>query len=557
MDKILQRLFSIPVISGNVQSVQQLLDNTRSCLSQLNALSVDTTTWNSILVFLTSQKLDLHTRKEWELSLKTSTSIPSIQEMLTFLETTFRALECVQEEKPNKSLSTNRTEHRRKPTKMVRAYNAVSTTLDENCPCCKKRHSLYKCFKFATLSSTEKKLMINKHRLCRNCLGSGHLQADCKLSTRCQRCGEPHHTVVHQEYYSAITAPISQPVSTSTPTAPTVSTHHTNANQIAPALLATLKVTIKINDKEYIVKALVDQGSQASFISQELAQLLPIPQRKAYVDVSGIGGNKSIRVKKSIDLKLSSTYDKQFVLKVKALIVPVISKYVPPKLNINSVSDFPQIYLADTNFLMSEKIDLLLGNDVYGDLLLPNMKKLDNGLFLQETHFGYMVSGVPKSVDPDTTIFANLCSLDKQLRLFWEQEEILEERPFTPEEKLCEKFFEETHTRDESGRFIVHLPFKSLLHGKPLPNFSFTDFSALKRLKQLETSFQNKPRLVEEYKKFMAEYEALNHMAKLGEYPHALPKNAYCFPHHGVLKESNTTTKLYLMVEISGPRRPL
>ena len=69
-------------------------------------------------------------------------------------------------------------------------------------------------------------------------------------------------------------------------------------------------------------------------------------------------------VKKSIDLKLSSMYDKQFVLKIEALIAPVISKYVPPKLNIKSVSDLPHIYLDDTNSLMKEKIDLLLGNDV-------------------------------------------------------------------------------------------------------------------------------------------------------------------------------------------------
>ena len=83
------------------------------------------------------------------------------------------------------------------------------------------------------------------------------------------------------------------------------------------------------------------------------------------------------------------------------------------------------------------------------------MKKLENGLFLQETYFGYLVSDVSKSADSGTTIYANLCSLDKQLQHLWEQEEILDERPFTPGEKLCEKFFEKTHTRNESGRFTV------------------------------------------------------------------------------------------------------
>ena len=103
---------------------------------------------------------------------------------------------------------------------------------------------------------------------------------------------------------------------------------------------------------------------------------------------------------------------------------------------------------------------------------------------------------------------------------------------------------------------MVHLPFKSLLHGKPLPSFSFTDFSALICLKQLETSFQTKPKLAEEYKKFMTEYENLNHMAKVGEYPQAILKNAYCFPHHGVLRESSTTSKLRVVFDARNKRPP-
>ena len=73
------------------------------------------------------------------------------------------------------------------------------------------------------------------------------------------------------------------PVTTSTPT--------------ALALLVTLKVIIMINDISYIVKALVVQGSHALFIPQNTTQLLSISQRKAYVDISVVGGNKSISQK--------------------------------------------------------------------------------------------------------------------------------------------------------------------------------------------------------------------------------------------------------------------
>ena len=40
--------------------------------------------------------------------------------------------------------------------------------------------------------------------------------------------------------------------------------------------------------------------------------------------------------------------------------------------------------------MVPEKIDLLLGNDVHGDLLLAGMKKFKNSFLLQETNFGWM-----------------------------------------------------------------------------------------------------------------------------------------------------------------------
>ena len=75
-------------------------------------------------------------------------------------------------------------------------------------------------------------------------------------------------------------------------------------------------------------------------------------------------------------------------------------------------------------------------------------------------------------------------------------------------------------------------------------------------LKQLELSFKQKPQFAEEYKKFMLEYEALNHMTNFGEYPKAVPGNAYFFPHHGVLRESSSTTKLRVVFD-GGNGRPL
>lgn len=43
---------------------------------------------------------------------------------------------------------------------------------------------------------------------------------------------------------------------------------------------------------------------------------------------------------------------------------------------------------------------------------------------------------------------------------FWELEEVHEEKPLSPEDRFCERLYKETTYRDDTGRFVVALPFK-------------------------------------------------------------------------------------------------
>ena len=95
------------------------------------------------------------------------------------------------------------------------------------------------------------------------------------------------------------------------------------------------------------------------------------------------------------------------------------------------------------------------------------MHKIE-GFLLKETQLGWMISGSSPS-HRSNSIVANICSIDDQLCMFWEQEELLETKQYCNVEKLCEELFENTHSRDKSGRYTVHLPFKKLLTGQELP----------------------------------------------------------------------------------------
>lgn len=88
---ILKRLFNQPNVSLSSTSVRSLIDTTKECTRSLETLSIPVQHWDAILVFLIFQKLDSSSRELWEQQLKDS-SIPSLNDMYTFLEQRARAL---------------------------------------------------------------------------------------------------------------------------------------------------------------------------------------------------------------------------------------------------------------------------------------------------------------------------------------------------------------------------------------------------------------------------------------------------------------------------------
>lgn len=50
--------------------------------------------------------------------------------------------------------------------------------------------------------------------------------------------------------------------------------------------------------------------------------------------------------------------------------------------------------------------------------------------------------------------------IQDQLSKFWELQNVSPNKLMSVEEQACEKYFNETTTRDDCGRFVVSLPFK-------------------------------------------------------------------------------------------------
>jgi hypothetical protein len=124
--------------------------------------------------------------------------------------------------------------------------------------------------------------------------------------------------------------------------------------------------------------------------------------------------------------------------------------------------------------------------------------------------------------------------LDAQLHC-WAFEEF-HSLPKTTVEPECESNFQATTTPDDSGRFVMQLPWKSNHKG-----LGSACHQTLYRFQQLEKWLQPQPDTQKNHADFMKEYEEPGHMQPVSG---DNGKVTFYLPHHLVFKHNSSTTKL-------------
>ena len=113
----------------------------------------------------------------------------------------------------------------------------------------------------------------------------------------------------------------------------------------------------------------------------------------------------------------------------------------------------------------------------------------------------------------------------------------------------CERHFQETYSRDESGRFLVKVPFKT-------NESSFPGSFAIAKQNFLRTEkrFISNPALKDSYHAFMREYLELSHITKIGCESSMLSNQLdllYFIPHHGILQGTSSNPKFRVVFNAS------
>ena len=344
---------------------------------------------------------------------------------------------------------------------------------------CSGSPSISQCDRYKLLGTCERKAVVRKLKLCMNCLGR-HFVADCPSKFSCRTCNGRHHTSLHfdrpVEQQSGVT-------SGATFSGPSV-------------LLKTAMVGIDDAAVETLMfRALLDSGSQTSFMTADAASKLNIARSTVDVKVSGIGERQQAPkgVSQSWDWSSKTASNSTSMLNSIAVNIPSQS------INLKQVKSMKNVVLADENFHQPGPVKLLLGADVYEDRFLDERRKA-HGLHYRKSIFGWVVTGVcPKCVP------TNVNPLKLQwswILYFWENEEIPRVKPMSKENRQC---------------VLVWL-----------------------------SNLRHVPRTTFKQPSFIDEFVDMGHLEQAPQ-AHGL---CYYLPHHCVFKDS-TTTKLRVVFDAS------
>ncbi|XP_032673063.1 uncharacterized protein LOC116844967 [Odontomachus brunneus] len=463
-----------PLKPRSARGLNLFLATINEALGALRALGCPIHYWNDLLLHQIIKLLDPSTREAWEIKLGPTTISPIFAQFEEFLTGRARALENLELHAPNTISVRERSNYSN-----ARIFIPVRTNLatsngskkDKACILCKRSHFLISCPTFQAKSTQQHYDFVVSQRLCFNCLGA-HSVINCRSSLI-------HH--VEQEIETRM-----------------------------PVLLATCQAMISTRDGDsYPVRILLDQGSELSFVAEDLVTRLNLPQSKATISLLGIARIPSFETERKEWQHLQG------------------------------------LQLADPDFLRPGPIKIIIGADFYGQIIQSELIKGQPGSpIAQASIFGWTVSRPVSSIAENKSFCSFHCTKDEELinllQRFWKQEETTNTTSIalSPDEERCEAHFVKSHSRDNSGRYIVHLPFK-----KSADTLGDSSIVALRSLNRLFKRFETDLTFRQRYSDFVSEYKSLGHMIPVPE-SKINSSPVFYLPHHGVLREQSCITKL-------------
>ncbi|UYV84839.1 hypothetical protein LAZ67_X003662 [Cordylochernes scorpioides] len=228
-------------------------------------------------------------------------------------------------------------------------------------------------------------------------------------------------------------------------------------------LLPTLRVTLKGNRTEKTARAIIDTGSQRSYILHSTAMEMEYEQsRREFFRHSLFGGSSTDVVEHEVYTIHLSDINNSYRCEFEALGQPLICGSIPPVCPRSFLEGSEELDVSD---LMRDRIEVLIGADIAGRLLTDDQRRISSGLVAIRTKLGWTVMGKipPTEVRDDISSLCVTTLLSLDLENLWKLDAIgvsdaeVEKKTQSLQAEM-EEHFAHTTTRDIEGRYEVALP---------------------------------------------------------------------------------------------------
>ncbi|GFR24015.1 DUF1758 domain-containing protein [Trichonephila clavata] len=351
--------------------------------------------------------------------------------------------------------------HKDEPTAATLISSTTGAKL--NCIFCDRPHLSQDCQKLFDMSYEDRKAQVIRKRCCLVCLKVGHLAKRCHSSVRCLICKRRHYPLLCPDLRKGKESNFSPKDRTADNEQRSTETLLTNLPSEHEIYLKTIMIRLRNRDKEVCARALLDDGSQRSYIEKNLAaELFLSPSGREIFSQGLFGGGISPASEHKRYMVNVESLNRKYSTPLSLLEQQKICSTLPRIHDRKLLSELSSrgIKLTDVG-RDSPPIRVLLGADILGSILTGRIEVLSSGVSAVETLLGWTILGLGKKKEVVNLVTLSLQNMD--VPKMWDLEVLGITDPIEKEnESLLEEetltHFKETIRLCEDQRYEVALP---------------------------------------------------------------------------------------------------
>ena len=458
---------------------------------------------------------------------------------------------------------SDQTSSRRSPQPATASALTVSSTTESSaCVYCSQAHESRSCTVVTNVK--RRKEILRRDGRCYVCLKQHHISRNCKSKVKCAKCQQRHHTTICESSENKASTNTNSSSSESSGTSATAA-HTVVTDTTAPraTLLQTAKVTARSSSAQTpstTVRVILDGGSQRSYVAQHVCDKLSLSTVcREQLTVNAFGG-KGNQLSSYNVVEVSLVLNDGSLLTVRAVCMPFICAPVQEQFPLKAIQQYDHLQglaLAD-DCAGGADIDMLLGADVYWQIVTGDIVRGPLGPVAVATKFGWVLSGPSSHVREANSTSVSMvsacsthvlaCSLSDptdsllcQLQQFWKIESlgILSAGPSVLE------LFQQT-IRHDGERYTVNLPWREGHRALP-DNYQLCQRRLQSTLKRL----RNNPAVQKEYDSVIQDQIARGIVEKVESTEGDIAGEVHYLPHHPVIRQDKLTTKVRVVYDAS------